>query len=109
MSDGKGATWAILIGVWATFALDVYSSLNSSPQTTEINAQARASTLMKWVLIGDAVAVGGGLAGSAVSGSWLPLAAAGGVAVGMHLLYAHAKKSGLEKPGKPTEDYSYAY
>jgi hypothetical protein len=35
---GNGATAAILIGVYATFALDVFSTLNSSPQTTEIFA-----------------------------------------------------------------------
>jgi hypothetical protein len=99
------ATWALLFGVWATFALDVYSSLNSSPQTTEINAKARADTLMKWVLIGDAVAIGGGIAGSIVSGSPVPLLAAGGVAVGMHLLYAHAKNSGLESSEPGTESY----
>ena len=41
----SGATWAILLGVWATFSLDVYSALNSSPQTTEINAATRAEVL----------------------------------------------------------------
>lgn len=105
MNDGKGAVWAILAGVWATFALDVYSALNSSPQTTEINAPARAGTLMKWVLIGDLVAVGGGVAGSLVSKSLVPLAAAGGVAVGMHLLYRHAKNTGLANGGPATETY----
>ena len=33
--DGNGhATLAILIGVWATFALDVFSTLNSSPPSS---------------------------------------------------------------------------
>ena len=105
MDGQKGVAWAILAGVWATFALDVYSSLNSSPQTTEINAAKRADTLMKWVLIGDAVAVAGGLAGTLVSGSPVPLLAAGGVALGMHLLYSHAKSSGLENAGPSTETY----
>jgi hypothetical protein len=100
-----GATWAILIGVWATFSLDVYSALNSSPQTTEINAKARADTLMKWVMIGDAVALGGGLAGTIVSRSPVPLLAAGGVALGMHLLYAHAKNAGLNSCEPGTESY----
>lgn len=99
------ATWAILIGVWATFSLDVFSALNSSPQTTEINAAARADTLMKWVLIGDAVAVSGGLAGSLVSRSPVPLLAAGAVALGMHLLYAHAKAAGLASGEPGTESY----
>ena len=101
--DGKAV--AILIGVYATFAVDVYSALNSSPQTTEINAAKRADTLMKWVLIGDAVAIGGGIAGAAISKSMIPLLAAGGVAIAMHLLYAHAKKAGLTNGGQPTEEY----
>ena len=103
--EANGKLWAILLGVWATFALDVYSSLNSSPQTTEINAQARADTLMKYVLIGDLVAVTGGLLASIVSKSVVPLVGAGGVALGMHLLYVHAKNSGLEQGGPPTESY----
>lgn len=103
--DANGKLWAILLAVWATFALDVYSSLNSSPQTTEINAAARADTLMKWVRIGDAVAIAGGLLGSYVSKSIVPLVGAGGVAVGMHLLYVHAKNSGLESGGVGTETY----
>lgn len=102
--DGR-ATIAVLIGVWATFALDVFSSLNSSPQTTEINAKARADSLMKWVLIGDAVAIGGGLAGTIVSRSVWPLLAAGGVALGMHALYEHAKRSGLNSNEPGTETY----
>ncbi len=101
----KGTAVAILIGVWATFALDVFSTLNSSPQTTELNASARADTLMKWVMIGDVVAVGGGVAGSFVAKSPWPAVAAGGVAVGLTLLYMHAKKSGLANGGQPTESY----
>ena len=99
----SGATWAILLGVWATFSLDVYSALNSSPQTTEINAATRADTLIKWVLIGDLVAVAGGLGGSMLSGSPVPLIAAGSVALGMHLLYMHAKNAGLNSSEPGTE------
>ena len=105
MNNSQGMAWAILAGVWAIFALDVYSALNSSPQTTEINASARADTLMKWVMIGDLAAVGGGLVGTLVSGSPVPLVAAGGVALGMHLLYAHAKSSGLASGEQGTESY----
>lgn len=105
MADQNGKVWAILLAVWATFALDVYSSLNSSPQTTEINAQARADTLMKWVRIGDLVAVVGGALGSYISKSVVPLVGAGGVALGMHLLYVHAKNSGLASSEPGTESY----
>lgn len=92
--DGNGSTVAVLIGVWATFALDVFSTLNSSPQTTELFAGDRESSLMHWVLVGDAVAIGGGLAGTLVSKRAWPLIAATLVAVGMHLTYRHAVRRG---------------
>lgn len=94
MKDGRGATVAILLGVWATFALDVYSTLNSSPQTTELFAKDRENTLMHWVLIGDAAAIGGGAAGALFSDSVWPLVGAVGVVVGMHLCYRHAVNRG---------------
>lgn len=103
MQDGK--TWAILIGVWATFALDVYGSLNSSPQTTEINATARADSLMKWVYIADVVALSGGAIGSYLGKSAIPVIATGGVVLGMHLLYTHAKRAGLSSDAPGTESY----
>lgn len=103
--NGNRTTVALLVAVFATFALDVYSSLNSSPQTTEINAAARADTLMKWVWIGDAVAVAGGAAGAYVARSPWPLVAAGGVALGMHLLYTHARDAGLQSAAPGTESY----
>lgn len=93
--DANGATVAVLIGVWATFALDVFSTLNSSPQTTELFAGDREDSLMHWVLVGDAVAIGGGLAGTLVSKRLWPLLAATIVAVGMHYTYRHAVRRGI--------------
>ncbi len=93
--DSNGATAAVLVGVWATFALDVFSTLNSSPQTTELFAGDREESLMHWVLVGDAVAVGGGLAGTMISGKAWPLVAAALVAAGMHLSYRHAVARGI--------------
>jgi hypothetical protein len=94
---------AILIGVWATFALDVFSTLNSSPQTTEINADRRADTLMKYVYIGDVVAIGGGAIATVVSRKAWPLIATAVVALGLTALYVHAKRSGLRNGGASTE------
>lgn len=99
---GNGVAVAILIGVWATFALDVFSTLNSSPQTTELFAGDRKDSLMHWVWIGDAACIGGGIAGAVFAGSAWPLVATGAVAVGMHGLYGHAVKRGTngeEAPG----------
>lgn len=95
--EGNGSTTAVLIGVWATFALDVFSTLNSSPQTTELFAGDRERSLMHWVLVGDAVAIGGGLAGSLVSKRLWPLIAATLVAVGMHYTYRHAVARGTDQ------------
>ena len=89
------ATAAILFGVWATFALDVFSTLNSSPQTTELFAADRSDSLMHWVLIGDAVAVSGGLAWSVLSRNPWPLVATVAVAGGMHYAYGHALRRGI--------------
>jgi hypothetical protein len=96
MEGFNGSTAAILIGVWATFALDVFSTLNSSPQTTELFAGDREASLMHWVWIGGGVAVGGGLAGTIVSRKAWPLVAATIVAFGMVYLYKHAVSRGTD-------------
>lgn len=85
-----GTEVAILLGVYGTFALDVFSTLNSSPQTTELFAGDRAESLMHWVMIGDATAIAGGVAGSAFTRNAWPLIAAVVVAGGMHFAYHHA-------------------
>lgn len=91
---------AILFGVWATFALDVYSTLNSSPQTTEIFAEDREDSLMHWVRIGDATAIAGGLAGAYVAKNIWPLIGAGMICIFMHVMYKHAvhRGHGIEPP-----------
>lgn len=94
----NGATAAILVGVWGTFALDVFSTLNSSPQTTELFASDRYSSLMHWVNIGSGVAVAGGVYGSVLSKSPWPLIGAVAVAAGMYLAYGHAVKRGISQP-----------
>jgi len=106
MSGSNRTTWALLIAVYATFALDVFSTFTSSPQTTELNAAARADTLMKWVKIGAVVAVGGGAVGSYVDRSALPIVATSTVAAAMVLIYLHAKKAGLASNEPGTENYS---
>jgi hypothetical protein len=99
----SGTAVAILIGVWATFALDVYSTLNSSPQTTELFAKDRQDSLMHWVLIGSAVAVGGGAVGAVISRRWWPLLATLVVAGGMYYCYAHAVRRGTCGSGQSAD------
>ncbi len=98
MDHGNGSIVAILIGVWATFALDVFSTLNSSPQTTELFAEDRQDTLMHWVKIGDTVALVGGGTAAIVSRKVWPLIGAALVVVMMHVLYKHAVKRGVGVP-----------
>jgi hypothetical protein len=105
MSDARAIGTVAVVGIYATFALDCYSTFCSSPQTTELNAKARADTLMKWVTLGGAVAVAGGTAASVYSGSWAPLIGAGVITVLMYACYVHAKNAGLADDGEPTESY----
>lgn len=102
----NGASTAAVVAIYAALTYDIISATNSSPQTTEINAAARADTLMKWVYIGLAqaalfIAVGAYLHPK----RWPPLA--GGGIAGVLLLgqYVHAKNAGLANGGAPTERY----
>ncbi len=102
----SGSIVAIMVGVWATFALDVFSTLNSSPQTTELFAGDRENSLMYWVTIGSATAVGGGAVASLISKKPWPLIATLLVAAFMHLLYKHAVKrgTGVARPANADDD-----
>lgn len=89
-----GATAAGLFGIYADLAYNTYSATNSSPQTTELFAGDRGDTLMKYVFIGHAQAIGIGVFGSLLARKWWPVL--GTVAVGtvMHCMYVHALKAG---------------
>lgn len=105
MADRNALTTVTAAAVFATFALDCYSTFCSSPQTTELNAKARADTLMKWVTIGGVVALAGGAVGSAVSGSPAPLLGTGVITVLMYGCYVHARNAGLDSDEPGTESY----
>ena len=105
-----GSAPVIIIAVYAALVYDVISATNSSPQTTEINAQARAETLMKWVRLGlwqAALFVAVGMIAAALTGApvWAPALGGGLAGVLLWLQYQHALKSGIENPGTPTEQY----
>lgn len=97
---------AIKVAVYATLMYDIISATNSSPQTTEINAAKRASTLMKWVHLGllqGAVFV---LIGVYLDKDrWPPLLGGGIAGVLLYAQYQYALKSGTENPGPRTESY----
>ena len=93
-----GPAAALAFGVYADLAFNLYSAMNSSPQTTELFADDRADTLWKYVKIADGAAIGFGLLGVLLAGgSWWPLAGALVVVVMMHLMYRHALSAGQGK------------
>ncbi len=110
MPAQTGATAAILVGVWGTFALDVFSTLNSSPQTTELFANDREDSLMHWVVIGSGVALAGGAYGAVLSKTAWPLIGAAIVTAGMYAAYIHAVRrgKGQQAPASSTPTASYA-
>ena len=100
---GKGVAFLVSAGVM----YEIIAAACSSPQTTELNAGARADTLMKWVNIG----VAQGLLFVGLAAWYQPKDAVaiivGGTlaAVLLYAQYVHARNSGLENGGAPTETY----
>lgn len=58
MASARTEGDAALFGIAFLGVKDIYSADNSSPQTTEINAKHRVSTLMKWVNIAAFESIG---------------------------------------------------
>jgi hypothetical protein len=103
-SSSGGGDPAVKVAVYATLMYDIISATNSSPQTTEINANKRANTLMKWVHLGIVqgllfVAIGVYLD----KDRWPPLMGGGLAAVILYAQYRYALQSGLDYPGETTE------
>lgn len=102
-SNSDGIAFLVSAGI----VYEIIAAACSSPQTTEINAGKRATTLMKWVHIGLVQA-----ALFVAIAAWIdrPHRAAivwGGVVAGglMYGQYVHAKQAGLASGGAPTESY----
>jgi uncharacterized membrane protein len=102
---GDLVSYAALFGIYAALIFDIFSSLTSSPQTTELFAKERADTLWHWVRIGAFVslifiAFGAWLAHKEGKDYRAPILG-GMVALAlMWYLYSHAlKKGGGSKPG----------
>lgn len=104
----KAETDAAVIGVSAAVVYDVISATNSSPQTTEINAKARAATLMKWVNIGLAQAILFVVIMTIAEPpgkKWRPITGGGLASILLYVQYLHARASGLRSSLPPTETY----
>jgi hypothetical protein len=108
--NGSMGTPAVTVAVYAALTYDVISATNSSPQTTEINAGARADTLMKWVKLGLLQAglfagIGIALEWGSKRPVWPPLLGSGLAGALLWAQYIHAKNSGLQSDAPGTEDY----
>jgi hypothetical protein len=102
-SGSNGVAFLVSAGV----VYEIIAAACSSPQTTELNAGARADTLMKWVNIGVAQGVGFVVLAAIYDRKHAaPILLGGGLAtVLLYVQYAHAKRSGLANGGPPTERY----
>jgi hypothetical protein len=104
MSGSPGVAFLIA----ATMMADIIAKACSSPQTAELNAGARAPTLMKWVSVGliEALVL---LAIAALIDEkyriWIVLGGLLEAAI-TWVEYAHAKRSGLDSSEPGTETYS---
>lgn len=97
---------SVKVAVYAALVYDIISATNSSPQTTEINAQKRGDTLMKWVGLGLVQAGAFAALGAYLDeDTWPPLLGAGAAMILLYAQYRHALKSGLENGGPGTETY----
>lgn len=100
---GDGTAFLVSAGVM----YEIIAAACSSPQTTELNAGARAKTLMKWVHLG----VIQGILFVVIAALFEPkrakaiLTGGGLAAVLLYWQYDHAKKSGLASNEPPTENY----
>jgi len=105
LGGGKGSGIAFLVSAGIVFEIIAYSC--SSPQTTELNADKRAPTLMKWVHIGQVQSIGFiGIAATIDKGHRTPILLGGITAMVIsEALYMHAKQAGLQNGGPPTEEY----
>lgn len=100
-SAGGGVAFLVSAGI----VYEIIAAACSSPQTTEINADRRAPTLMKWVHIGIAQA-----AVFVAAAAWLDRRhrkeiIAGGVTAGvlMYAQYLHARDAGTKSSAPGTE------
>lgn len=102
-TTGDGVAFIVSAGI----VYEIIAANCSSPQTTELNAQARADTLMKWVNIGVAQAAAFVIIAAAFEPARKKPIILGGslAAAAMYALYYHAKHAGLTNGGTPTEVY----
>jgi len=103
VSAGDGVAFLVAYGIVA----EVIAKACSSPQTMEINAKARAGTLMKWVNIGVAESVVVIAIAAYIDKRHRTAIISGGILaiIVTYGQYMHAKSAGLSNGGPGTESY----
>lgn len=103
VSAGHGVAFLVSYGIVA----EIIAKACSSPQTMEINARARADTLMKWVNVGVAESIAVVAIAAYIDRKHRTAIIAGGsLAIAVtYAQYMHAKSSGLANGGATTESY----
>lgn len=106
-STTSARSFGVAFLVAAGFMLEATAAYCSSPQTTEINANKRAETLMKWVNIGTGVGAGFVLVAAACDPKARVPILSGGILSGatMYGSYVLAKRWGLNSNAQGTESY----
>ncbi|MDA8039911.1 MAG: hypothetical protein M0Z69_12310 [Actinomycetota bacterium] len=101
VGDSDGIAFLVSAGI----VYEIIAAACSSPQTTEINAGLRASTLMKWVHLGIGQAAVFVLVAAAVDERHRRAILGGGALAGalMYGQYRHALVSGLRSGAPGTE------
>ena len=101
------ASWGIAFLVSAGIVAEIVAKACSSPQTTELNADKRAPTLMKWVNIGMIEAAAFVAVAAILDRRHRIPIIFGGVAEGVitYAEYLHGKKAGLGSGQPGTETY----
>ena len=102
-AGGYGIAFLVSAGIVA----EIVAKACSSPQTTELNADARAPTLMKWVTVGLVEAAVFVAIAAAIDRKHRAAIILGGLAEGVITLaeYMHGKHAGLASAEPGTERY----
>jgi len=106
-SGNANASNGIAFLVSAGIVAEIVAKACSSPQTTELNAGARAETLMKWVTIGLVEAAVFVMIAACLDRKHRAAIIAGGVTEGVITLaeYMHGKSAGLASDEPGTEQW----
>lgn len=104
--NGARALFGVKVAVAAELVFQLTGANMSSPQTAELNADARAPTIGKWVNLTLAETIAWLVFLALLDQSWAWLIGGGIALLSMWAKYRYAINSGLGDGKKPTERYA---